>query len=379
MPPNSKAKDNSQLFLQRLVYIILTLSLFAVSPVNASSTANFDPVVLASGAQYQGDFLDGIPNGRGVLTRPNGDVYRGAFVDGEFHGQGTYKASNGDFYNGAWAQGMREGFGSETYANGNLYEGAWLSNKRHGEGKLAFPSGTNYEGEWKYDLKHGEGKFLFENGQRYIGSYIDDLRHGDGVFVKANGESYRGTFSKDQEHGVGECGSRVGNRQTCLFKRGLRILKQNLVERAIKYQEQNTVPDDFLGGVAFSFEDDLTRGHRYLRNYTVWWESSGSMLCNELRIISKGQEQSVNFTIHEYSGPGKYTVKKEDALVMIGGDQLYLSDEFEAIVEVTSDKDGLIEGRFSIPSLISQKNNVLQHYAINNGQFELRNRPPFDN
>ncbi len=45
------------------------------------------------GSYYDGDLVNGIPNGKGTLTYPNGDVYQGTFLNDQKHGEGifTYK------------------------------------------------------------------------------------------------------------------------------------------------------------------------------------------------------------------------------------------------------------------------------------------------
>ena len=45
--------------------------------------------------KYVGEYKDGIPNGQGTLTSPDGRKYVGDFKDGEKHGQGTYTFPSG--------------------------------------------------------------------------------------------------------------------------------------------------------------------------------------------------------------------------------------------------------------------------------------------
>jgi len=38
---------------------------------------------------YKGEVENGVPNGQGTLTSPDGRKYEGDFKDGKYHGQGT--------------------------------------------------------------------------------------------------------------------------------------------------------------------------------------------------------------------------------------------------------------------------------------------------
>ena len=49
---------------------------------------------------YKGDVVNGVPNGVGNLTSPNGSKYIGKFKDGEFHGQGTFTFPDGRKFSG---------------------------------------------------------------------------------------------------------------------------------------------------------------------------------------------------------------------------------------------------------------------------------------
>jgi hypothetical protein len=79
---------------------------------------------------YVGDYKDGMPNGQGTLSFPNGDTYVGEWKDGMRHGQGTFKNGDGEFeglsFVGEWKDDVwwngtlydREGEALETYSEG---------------------------------------------------------------------------------------------------------------------------------------------------------------------------------------------------------------------------------------------------------------------
>ena len=351
--------------------------MFSVHANEKKSPLFLESVILPSGDQYEGQLINGVPNGRGQLLMATGDQYEGVFVDGKFEGRGVFHWVNGDVYKGSWSQGKRHGQGSMMYENGNQYEGGWFFNKRQGQGQLTFRSGTRYEGQWKSGLKHGKGMLIYRSGQRYIGQYKNDSRHGEGVLIKANGNTYRGTFSKDKEHGVGECSTEFGDIETCLYNRGKRITKKNLVDRAIAYQKKNAPTYEFLGGFGFVFEDGFTKTRRYLQNDRVWWESKVALFATEIRIRSENSNQFIYFIIREYNGVGKYHLKEGDFLMSIeGSDPLQMPEASEVIVEITSDHKGVLEGKFSLPTLSLKKDGTVYKYNIRNGQFVAGNSPP---
>ena len=51
---------------------------------------------------YVGQYKDGIVNGQGSITLPNGIKYVGELKDGERHGQGTHTNPDGSKYVGEW-------------------------------------------------------------------------------------------------------------------------------------------------------------------------------------------------------------------------------------------------------------------------------------
>ena len=62
---------------------------------------------------------------KGKIVYHNGDVYEGDWVDGLKEGRGYYTWENGDVYEGEFKNGVREGFGEFKWANGESYKGLW--------------------------------------------------------------------------------------------------------------------------------------------------------------------------------------------------------------------------------------------------------------
>ena len=59
-------------------------------------------------------------------------------------------------YEGEWMEDVKEGHGVLTYVNGEKYEGYWKSDKAHGKGTLTYAQGDKYTGDWVAGKKHGE-------------------------------------------------------------------------------------------------------------------------------------------------------------------------------------------------------------------------------
>ena len=51
---------------------------------------------------YDGEFKDDLPNGRGTFTYPDGETYVGEWKDGQKNGQGTYTLPDGKKLSGEW-------------------------------------------------------------------------------------------------------------------------------------------------------------------------------------------------------------------------------------------------------------------------------------
>lgn len=92
---------------------------------------------------------------------------------------------NGDTYEGDYKNGIREGKGRYTFVAGGWYKGDWANGVKHGEGTFRYPDKSKYIGEWKEGLKHGHGTYTYPNGDRYCGSWVNDKRHGPGTYLYA--------------------------------------------------------------------------------------------------------------------------------------------------------------------------------------------------
>ena len=116
---------------------------------------------LMPAGRYQGQCVNGKPNGVGEVVFVNGDHFSGMFKNGRIEGKGTWvSGSSGNSYSGNWHNGKREGIGTYSWAHSSQqYVGEWVDDKRHGKGTLTWANGDRFEGE-------------FRNNQQYNGTYF---------------------------------------------------------------------------------------------------------------------------------------------------------------------------------------------------------------
>ena len=103
-------------------------------------------------------------NGKGLLYN--------RYVNGKF---GWYKSRNEkkDFskYEGEIKNGVPNGQGTETFPDGREYVGEWKDGKPNGQGTETYPSGDKYVGEYK-DGKKWNGTSYYKNGN-IIGKFVN--------------------------------------------------------------------------------------------------------------------------------------------------------------------------------------------------------------
>lgn len=285
-----------------------------------------------------------------------------------------WRFSNGDTYQGQWKNGLMDGKGLMIYQNGNRYDGEWKAGQRHGKGKLSYRSGSFYKGNWAHDEKSGKGYTLYRNGQRYVGEYRHNKPHGHGVQVQ-DGETYRGTFSRGVRHGAGECNKESGTVRVCLFDKGNEITDPVKLELAAAYLKRQAPVREFNGGMIYQMEDSFTKGRYQVNSTQVWWEKTKAMLSDQLRIRSEDQQQFLYLIINGYTGPGVYHLHKGEAMAATrSGEAVELGPDAVARVEIQSDRNGRITGIFNLSGLQGGTDNS-KAYRIFDGQFEADSKP----
>ena len=84
----------------------------------------------------------------------------------------------GDTYEGDWVEGAMEGKGVMRYADGDIYEVETISSDPRSLKKVSF------QGRWKCGLRDGMGEIVFQNGDYYRGHWTNDnMTDGFGKFT----------------------------------------------------------------------------------------------------------------------------------------------------------------------------------------------------
>ncbi len=90
-------------------------------------------------------------------------------------GQGSVIFADGTQYEGEWINGVRQGKGVLKISNGLIYEGNFSANLFHGKGKMIYPDGSLFEGEFYKGKKNGRGILKFSDGLIFDGTFKADF------------------------------------------------------------------------------------------------------------------------------------------------------------------------------------------------------------
>lgn len=114
--------------------------------------------------KWEGDCLDGKAHGYGKLTKyKNGEyesTYEGEYKNGIREGKGTFTHKDGSVAKGTFVNGQLMGFGTKIGDDGYKYEGELVNYRKHGKGTFQFPNGAKFEG-------------FFVSDEMYTGKYTD--------------------------------------------------------------------------------------------------------------------------------------------------------------------------------------------------------------
>jgi hypothetical protein len=144
--------------------------------------------------KYVGDFSDDLPNGKGTLEDyEKGFKYDGDMINGIKEGKGILKYTDGTIYNGDFKSDLFNGYGVLKFKDGKHYEGEFVDGKVKGKGKFIWEDGKIYEGEYDNFMKNGNGKFFWNDNKYYDGQWVNNRQHGKGL-IYCDGQEIEGIF-----------------------------------------------------------------------------------------------------------------------------------------------------------------------------------------
>jgi len=321
--------------------------------------------------RYEGETINGIPNGYGYIIFTNGDTFEGEFVDGEYingryifksgsvydggfkneilHGSGTYKYKEGDLYIGKFINGLKEGQGSYFWKNGNKFIGLWKNDnfwsgkllnektkkilsvwenglKKNPEGVLFRKYSKDQSSEWKWfyrgdtskdwkyegeilkDSPNGKGILIYKK-EKYVGNFKNGRFNGYGEYTYQNGGKYKGMWINGERFGEGEYFSHNGDRYIGYWRNDKPFFVKG-------YDKNNKI----------FYNDSIETGVLYKRliNGNWIWDSKGNnkvdgkywgeFLKNEPHgqgkfISPKGETYHGEWVNGKYDGKGTWTLK----------------------------------------------------------------------
>ena len=159
-----------------------------------------EEVVIAEEEVQSGCLNGDCENGEGLFAYPDGSKYEGQFLEGKPDGWGTFTNPAGEKYVGTFRQGLRHGkgtlyFADSTYITGDWVEGEYMGNSQIEPGRVGCIVG---------DCTNGRGTYIFKDGiAKYVGDFRNGMPHGDGVIYYANGERYVGHWAEGNFDGEG--------------------------------------------------------------------------------------------------------------------------------------------------------------------------------
>ena len=138
------------------------------------------------GSVFNGEFVNGVPNGSGRISFKDGSVFEGSFVNGE-KVYGKFMWNDGKYYQGDIKKDLFDGFGVYDWGGNRRYEGEWKEGKMQGKGKIWYVDGTYYEGMFYDNQRNGFGKYVWNDKKWYEGEWKDGKQNGNGVYYKNGG------------------------------------------------------------------------------------------------------------------------------------------------------------------------------------------------
>ena len=139
------------------------------------------PIILKNNDNVIGIYKGGIENieNYGIFIYPVINIIKEDIRKIRNNGKyinGKYIYGDGKYYIGEFINNIPNGKGIKYYKNGNiLYDGDWVNGKPEGNGKVIYEDGIYYIGQFKNGLSHGKGIYYYSNGNiKYDGEFVND-------------------------------------------------------------------------------------------------------------------------------------------------------------------------------------------------------------
>lgn len=166
-----------------------------------------DGVLYANGQKrYAGSFSAGKYEGEGRIYDNDQVVYEGGFSEGQYSGKGTLYEEGQLVYEGEFQAGQRSGIG-KAYRNSKvIYEGGFAADLYDGTGSEYRMGKLHYKGDFRNGLFDGNGTEYYSDGSiRYRGGFVEGVYSGDGMLTLKDGTTIRGTFEDGETLGDAVC------------------------------------------------------------------------------------------------------------------------------------------------------------------------------
>ncbi|EKX50219.1 hypothetical protein GUITHDRAFT_54890, partial [Guillardia theta CCMP2712] len=110
--------------------------------------------------EYEGEWVLDTKDGFGTLRRKSGAVLSGHFKMDRALGGGELLCPDGSSYQGEFMNGVADGRGVYRGVNrGDVYQGEFMAAHRHGRGRLSFANGDKLDGEFCWNKLCGRATF----------------------------------------------------------------------------------------------------------------------------------------------------------------------------------------------------------------------------
>lgn len=163
-------------------------------------------------------------NGKGVFAYPDGGKYDGEFVNGKPEGYGTFFYFDGKKHVGNFSEGFANGNGTLYKTDGTAQSGYWKNGEFLGSAAATAPAQT---GCIKGDCRNGTGTYVFKDGAKYTGTFVNGYPQGKGIAEYPNGERYEGEMAEGSFNGYGTLSLPDGNKVAGFWRQGTYLGSKN--------------------------------------------------------------------------------------------------------------------------------------------------------